>query len=351
MSKTPRKPVTIYTVAKHVGVSPAAVSAVLSNRYRERGFSGATVERIRRGIRELGYMPNMEGRRLRTQKAGVQHLYLALLTSYEAPFFLTGMAMQVVQKMIDERTSANLKFYVSIELFHAGRLKEIHDLFESSRFHGVIVTNTVPEDDRFLAATVPPFFAVILGRSIPNYCCVLEEPTHAGRRAAQILTRAGHRKLAVLCPALLTQTTAARAEAFCAAVQGISGQQPLRVTSVDFSPAAAAAALRAVLQPSPVVDGVFVVTDSLAVGAYQAIKGAGAAIARDISVVGIGDHEFSGLFDPPLTCVSPFNYGAAEQAVRSLMALMTGETVPPGDIFVPPRPIENPGSSVRPPPG
>jgi len=351
VTKTPKKPVTIYNVAKHVGVSPAAVSAVLSNRHEERGFSASTVERIRRGIRDLGYIPNMEGRRLRTRKTGEQRLYLALLTSYEAPFFLTGMAMRVLQKIIDQRTSATLKFYVSIELFHAGRLKEIQDVFESSRFHGVIVTNTVVEDDRFLAATTPPFHSVILGRSIPNYCCVLEEPNHAGRRAAQLLVRAGHRKLAVLCPALLTQTTSARVDAFCTTVQSLSGKQPLRVTSVDFSPAAGAAALQSLLEPKPVIDGVFVVTDTLAVGAYQAIKSIGARIGSDISVVGIGDHEFSGLFDPPLTCVSPFNYAATEQAVRSLLLMMENSSVPPGEIFVPPRAMENTGSSVRPPAG
>ncbi len=347
MAKAPQKPITIHTVAKHVGVSTAAVSAVLSNRHEERGFSPATVERIRRGISELGYVPNMEGRRLRTQNSGIRSIYLALLTSYEAPFFLTGMTMRVVQKIIAQRTAPGVQFYVSIELFHAGRLKEIRGLFESSRFHGVIVTNTVPEDDRFLAATTPPFHSVILGRSIPNYCSVLEEPIHAGRRAAKLLVGAGLRKLAVLCPALLTQTTSARVEAFCTTVQTMTGMHPLRVTSVDFSPAAGEAALQTLLTPKPVIDGVFVVTDSLGVGAYQAVKASGLTIGKDLSVVGIGDHEFSGLFDPPLTCVSPFNDAATEQAVRSLLLMLDGEPVPRVETFVPPRPAQNPGLSVR----
>lgn len=340
MNQASKKSVTIYAVAKHAGVSPAAVSAVLSNRHAERGFASSTVERIRRAIRELGYMPNIEGRRLRAHKAGVRSLYIGLLTSFEAPLFLINLTLQRARRMVDERTSPTAKYHVSIELFHAGRLREMHELFDSSRFHGVLVTNTVPEDDQFLAETTPPFSVVLLGRRVPNYCCVLEERTHAGTRAAQLLVQAGRRKIAILCPALLTQTTGARVDAFCAAIQSLTGRQPLRVTSVDFSPAAGAAALQGLLAPNPVVDGIFVATDALAVGAYQAIKASGRSIPKDVSVVGIGDHEFSGLFDPPLTCVSPFNYAASEQALQLLLKLMDGSPVEAREIPVQPRPIE-----------
>jgi LacI family transcriptional regulator len=323
------------------------VSAVLSNRHKERGFAGATVERIRKGIRELGYMPNMEGRRLRAHKAGVRRVYIGILTSFEAPLFLTSLALRGVQRMVDKRTSPTLKFYVSIELFHAGRLREMNDLFDSSRFHGVIVTNTLSEDDHFLAAAAPPFSVVLLGRRVPNYCCVLEEPTHAGNRAAELLIGAGRKRIALLCPALLTQTTAGRVESFCTAVQNLTGRQPLRVTSVDFSAAGGAAALQGLLHPNPVIDGLFVATDTLAVGAYQAIKQAGRSIPEDIAVVGIGDHEFSGLFDPPLTCVSPYNHAASEQALHLLMQLMDGSPVESREIFLDPRPMEKRASSGR----
>jgi len=119
------------------------------------------------------------------------------------------------------------------------------------------------------------------------------------------------------------------------------------VTSVDFSPAAGAAALQGLLQPNPVIDGLFVATDTLAVGAYQAIKQAGLNIPRDIAVVGIGDHEFSDLFDPALTCVSPYNHAASEQALQLLLQLMDGSPVEPREILLEPRPMEIGASSGR----
>src|SRR5690554_1209800 len=77
--------VTIYEIAKHLGLSPAAVSSALANRGKERRISAETIRRIREAATELGYVPNMAGRRLRAHKSSVRQFDLAILTSFEAP--------------------------------------------------------------------------------------------------------------------------------------------------------------------------------------------------------------------------------------------------------------------------
>src|SRR5438874_1694759 len=99
MARGARLPVTVRTIAKHVGVSPAAVSTVLANRHEERRLAATTVEKIRRAVRDLGYVPNIAGRRLRAHDPEVRQVDLGILTSYEAPLFLVSRSLRQVQRM------------------------------------------------------------------------------------------------------------------------------------------------------------------------------------------------------------------------------------------------------------
>ena len=336
MARGDQRPVTVHTIAKHVGVSPSAVSTVLANRQKERRLAPATVEKIRQAVRDLGYVPNVAARRLRANDPEVHHREIGILTSFEAPLFLVSRVLRQVQRMADARTGPGRRFSVSIAMFHAGRLGEMPGLLDASRFNGVILTNTLPPDDAFLAATTLPYAVVVLGRRLPNYCCVLDTPGEIGRRAAEILLARGCRQPVVLAPTLLTESTAERAGAFCTAVRAATGNEPARVVVAGFTPANAADALRAHLGAGRGCDGLYAVTDGLALGAYQAIKDAGRRIPKDIAVVGVGDHEHADFFDPPLTCVGPSSETIVEQVVTQLFDLMNRRHVKPVETFVPP---------------
>lgn len=335
MAHAAKRPVTVHTIAQHVGVSPAAVSTVLANRHEERRLAAATVERIRQAVRELGYVPNIAARRLRAHDPQVRQVELAILTTYEAPLFLVSRTLREMQAAVDARTTPTRRFSVSIDVFHAGRLREMPGLLSASRFNGVIISNTLPEDDAFLTSTTLPYAVVVQGRRLPNYCCVLETPGEGGRRAAEILAGSGRRQLAVITPALLTQTTADRRDAFVAAVQARTGKAPVHVAA-GFTPASGAEALCAHLKSDPKCDGIFAVTDILALGALHALKAAGYRIPRDVGVVGVGDVEHPEFLDPPLTCVGPPYEHVVHEIVNLLFMLMNRRRVNPVEVFVPP---------------
>lgn len=54
-------------------------------------------------------------------------------------------------------------------------------MLDVNRFHGVILTNTLPEDDRFLAQIRLPYRVFILGHRVAGYDCVLEAPKCVGQ--------------------------------------------------------------------------------------------------------------------------------------------------------------------------
>ncbi len=336
MARVEKRPVTVHTIAEHVGVSPAAVSTVLANRHEERRLAAGTVERIRQAVRELGYVPNVAARRLRAHDPEVHSMDLGILTTFEAPLFLVSRALREVQRTVDARAAPDRRFSVSIDMFHAGRLREMPGLLNASRFNGVIITNTLPEDDAFLRATTLPYAVVVQGRRLANYCCVLETPGEGGRHAADILLRTGRRRPVVLTPSLLTETTADRADAFCAAIRAVTGTEPVRLAAAGFTPASGATATRAHLRAEPKCDGLFAVTDTLALGALHAIKEAGRRVPQDVAVVGVGDHEQADFFDPPLTAVGPAYDHVVEEIVGLLFNLMSRRRVKPVEVFVPP---------------
>jgi len=336
MPRGENRPVTVHTIAEHVGVSPAAVSTVLANRHEERRLAPATVERIRQAIRELGYVPNVAARRLRAHDPEVRHLELGILTSFEAPLFLVSRALRQVQQAVHARSASDRRSSVTIDMSHAGRLREMPGLQSASRFNGVIITNTLPEDDAFLKATTLPYAVVVQGRRLPNYCCVLETPGEGGRRAAEILLARSCRRLAVLTPSLLTETTADRARAFIETVAATTGAEPACVRAEGFTPAAASAAVAAHLTREARCDGIFAVTDPLALGAYHATKSSGRRVPDDLAVVGVGDTEHADFFDPPLTCVGPSYDRVVEEIVELLFNLMSRRRVRPVEVFVPP---------------
>jgi LacI family transcriptional regulator len=328
--------VTIYQIAEHVGISPAAVSSVFSNRYVERRLAPATVEKIRAAALTLGYVPNMAGRRLRSRRTASRQYDLAILTSFEAPLPLVSQALRQLQKAVDNKVGDDTRYSVVIDMFHAGRLKEKPGLLETDRYHGVIISNTLPKDDAFLLSTKIPYPSVILGRRLSGYCCVLETPDFVGRRAAEVLLDVGCKRPAVLYGRQLTQATSGRVDAFVRTIKERLGKDPSKIVSEGLHATQASAVLEQFLERGGRCDGLFTVTDSLAVGAYQSVKRKGMSVALDMAIVGVGDYELAEFFDPPLTTVAGANEAMVAEAVPLLFRLLKGEPDLPREVLVVP---------------
>lgn len=324
----PASKVTIYTIAQDVGVSAAAVSIVLSNRQTRKRISEETAEKIRQSAQRLGYVPNIVGRRLRTQSS-VRQIDLAIATSFEAPLALVGEWVHYLHTTLQPKTQQGMRFGVAIELFNAGKLSEIAPLLYSNRYNGILITNTSPEDDRFLDASTPfPIPMVIIGRQLKNHCCVTEPLNAVGHAAAEMLHRSGARKPAILLSDKLSELTHNRLQAFNKRALDLWGAMPLQVRCESVASAAGAAALKPLLASARSrPDALFAVTDSLLLGAYRALHEFALKIPDDISVVGIGDYETSSFYDPCLTTLAD-THTAMRQAVPLLLDMILGHRVP-----------------------
>jgi LacI family transcriptional regulator len=337
MENSENKPLTITDLAKQLAVSTATISAVLNNRYKERRIASKTVDRVRLAIRESRFMPNISARRLRS-KGNVSHLVIAIITSFEAPLPLISVTLNALQKINQEKSFRHLAITTTVDMFHVGHIKDLPGLLDGTRFNGAIIANTIAQDDIYFARHTLPMPVVFIGREIPGYSSVRELAVQTGRQAAEILFSQGCTKLAVLHGQMLTQTTEERIKGFIEDVKGITGKDPDILVADNLCEKAGYDVMMSYLSKNQ-CDGLYSITDSLAVGAYMAIKKNKLRIPEDIAVIGTGDVSVSEYLDPPLSTFTRSQYNMHEEAVRLLLRQMIGEISSPTQIIIPVIPV------------
>jgi len=129
-------------------------------------------------------------------------------------------------------------------------------------------------------------------------------------------------------------------------VEERSGRQPVVLVGDGLQPKHGASILEAYFSKGAKLDGLFAVTDSLAIGAYQAIKESGRQIPHDVAVVGVGDNELADYFDPWLTTVAGANDAMAAEAVPMLFRMLRGDKDVPREVIVVP-PVLTRGSTLK----
>ncbi len=329
-SKSPVR-ATVRGIADAAGVSIGSVSSVLNNRHVERRISPATVEKIRAAAAELGYLPNISARRLRSGGSSKNTVVLALITSFEAPIPLVKHFIAALQRAV--AAGSDHSFSLLIEMFPAGHLRDMPGLLTGDHFNAALIMNTTASDDAFLTRVHLPYPSVLVNRAIPGYASLVEATT--GGRPAEILFRSKRRRLAVLHGSPLTQSTRARVDTFMQRATQLTGSAPAEIVAENLSETASYEALQAFLERGGKCDGLYAVSDALALGAYRAIKERGLTIPGDIAVMGVGDYDIAPFFDPPLSCVGVSHRELAEQASALLLQQLARGAEPGRTLAVP----------------
>ena len=119
-----------------------------------------------------------------------------------------------------------------------------------------------------------------------------------------------------------TQVTDIRINSFMRRVSDRLGSPVREIVADTLTEIAAVESMAKFLAGSDTIDGLYAITDGMALGAYHAIKQAGLTIPTDIAIVGAGDYDFSALFDPPLTTVGADPKRQGAEAVHLLLDLI-----------------------------
>lgn len=319
MKKT-KNTVTLKDIAEKTGVSTGAVSFVLNNTHKERRISAQTVAKVKKIAHEMGYHPNIAARNLRLFGPERNLFVLSIITSAVSPLNLISHSFTALQKKL-QNESLGRTYVTNISTFEPGRLTEVPGFLDGSYFNAAIITNTSKEDDEALAQIELPYPCILIGREIHGYSSFVPS-WNAGKVAAGALLQAGSRRPAILAQKHFNQIVERRVSSFIEVVAAETGTAPEIILARDnFEAAALEATSDALRNKSRTsrLDGIFAVHDSLAVGAYLAIKDSGLSIPGDIRVVGMGDSEIAPYLTPALSTAGAEDNKVYEKAVDLFM--------------------------------
>lgn len=320
----------LVDVAARAGVSMKSVSNVVHGHPH---VSPAMRARVQRAIDDLGYRPNLTARRLVTGRTGM--LALAL-PEMDQPYF-AELARHVAQE------APELGYRVLIEqtLLEAEAERAVIRDRENGVVDGVIF-HPIQMSNAEIAALRPDVPLVLLGEDPPATTDhVMMDNVAAAREVIEYLVASGRRRIAFLGKVVeeLSQATAPRLQGYHEGLDaaGISAADRPVLSCAAYSADAARASLAAALADGVPIDAVLCREDRFAVGAVQALLGAGRRVPEDVAVVGWDDTHLTRWTHPQLTSVAPDKRELARVALRLVHERVMGHQSPGRHLTVPHR--------------
>lgn len=322
------KRVTIDDVATLAGVHKGTVSRAL-NTLTSHQVNAATVRRIQRAAKQLGYVPNVMARGLRTNSSMTIGVIVPDLTNPVFPPILRGIEDQLSEHGYTALI-ANTDGKDAVELA----------AFESllaRRVDGFILA-TGHTDHPLLASAHQRGVRVVLvnrGSAEVAYPSVTADDASGTAAAVEHLFQLGHRDYLHIAGPPNFSTSRMRRDAFTNTMARHAGAGYDIVEATMFSVDAGFAAMNAALDSGDFrATAVVAANDLLALGVTRALRQRGIDCPGEVSVVGFNDIPFAEDFDPPLTTIRiPHHRMGYESAKLLLQGIAAGEQSPVGIVL------------------
>ncbi|MFJ6667153.1 MULTISPECIES: LacI family DNA-binding transcriptional regulator [unclassified Streptomyces] len=320
MARSSTRP-TSRDVAHAAGVSQAAVSLVLGDKWRGR-VSEATAERVREAARALDYRPNLAARNLRLGHTRTVLLVVPALTTEFFAGVYTGAARVAAQH------GFGVVLYPSPEGIGPAR-----DPFASAQaaLDGVLASSMAA--DALTAIRGDRLPLVMLDSdptASPGAATVNLDIADGIRQVADHLLGLGHRRILHLAADVPSWTFEARARALTTRLAGTPGTELSTARAPISIEDARTATETALTTPGPRPTAIVCDDDKLAAGAYKAARRLGLRIPDDLSVTGLDDLALATALDPELTTVHLDAERFGERGMHALLAVLEGHE-PQGD--------------------
>ncbi|PWI08180.1 LacI family transcriptional regulator [Streptomyces sp. NWU339] len=311
-------------VAQAAGVSQAAVSLVMGDKWRGR-VSEATAQRVRDAAHRLGYRPNLAARNLRLGHTRTVLLVVPALTTEFFAGVYTGAARIAAQH------GFGLVLYPSPEGIGPAR-----NPFASAQaaLDGVIASSMAADALTDIRGDQLPLVMLDSDpESDPGAATVNLDIADGIRQITRHLVALGHRSflhLAADVPSWTFEVRARELTTRLAAAPGTTLRTARSPISIRGAVTAAQAALAGPERPTAVICD----DDQLAAGTYKAARRLGLRIPDDLSVTGFDDLALATALDPELTTVRLDAELFGERGMQALLAVLDHRAPEAGDIPV-----------------
>jgi LacI family transcriptional regulator len=314
---------TLKTISAASGMAVATVSRALKD---APDLNEETKKKIRAIAKELGYVPNRAGVRLRTGKTNV--IALAISTSQDI-IDLTGRLIVSVNS-----TLANTPYHlvVSPDDPNQSRMESIRYIVETRSADAIIIDRTEPEDPRVKYLMEKGFPFVTFGRT--NWSD--EHPffdfdnESFGKLAATQLCRLGRRHILMIAPPIEQSYTQHMIEGAKAALENTGVSFSILPTLSDgVSGEEIRSAMVSYLTENPQTDGIICSSTTSTISAIAGLEQVGKELGKDIDLFTKESVSFLGFFRPQVCSVAEnVNYAGEFLANAAIRAVESPELPP-----------------------
>ncbi|MEN2741804.1 LacI family DNA-binding transcriptional regulator [Microbacterium sp. X-17] len=310
--------VRLQDVAEYAGVSMKTVSNVVRD-YPH--VSAKMRERVQKAIDELGYRPNVMGRRLATGRTGLLALAFA---DVRIPYFaelarvIADAAEERGYRVLLEQTEGTLDGERAVvSASESG-------LVDGMLFQPNLMNSTELAQNR---ADIP---LVVLGENAAPLTVdqLMVDNVAAARTATAHVIAHGRRRIGFVGHEAggLTRTSTLRIAGYQQALEeaGITPDPSLLISTTAISASSAVTAVGAALDAGLTFDGLVCRDDLAAIGALRALQERGVRVPGDVVVTGWDDIPMTQVTYPSLTSIAPDMRALASRALDMLLERVGG---------------------------
>ena len=313
-------------VARLAGVSAATASRALAGR-RTHPVAETTRRRVELAAAELGYRPNPLARGLRARRTSMIGV---MVHDVRDPYFA-----EIVRGVTAEASRAGfLTMLCSSDRHPETELRYVDTLIDH-RVAALLFAGGGLRDRAYQraiaerAAGIRSYGGalVALAPRVERRPAEVTDDRGGARLATQHLVGLGHRRIALVTGPDNVHTSRARAAGYLDCMR--SARLAPVTASGTFTPEAGAAAVGRLLDRGDRFTGLFVASDTMAIGALAELRRRGLDVPGDVSVVGFGDVPGWEFRPPPLTTVRSGLAQIGAAGVRRALAQLEGRDRPP----------------------
>ncbi|NJB36234.1 LacI family DNA-binding transcriptional regulator [Croceivirga sp. JEA036] len=311
---------TLQQIALSLDISVTTVSKAL-NGYPD--VSKKTIEKVKAAAERLNYKPNSFAVNLRKQ----QSMTIGLVV----PEIVHQFFSNVVKGIIDE---AEKHGYVVITLHtnqKYNKEKQVTEFLIDKQVDGILIAlaDETVEVEHLLAAQKLDIPVVMFDKISKNVECskVLINDVEAAFEATNHLIKTGCKKIAHFRGPQHSQNAIDRFEGYKKALleNNLEFKEEHVFPCHEMSFEVGIENIKKLLNTTKGIDGIFINTDLIAVGAMAELRDQGIRIPEDISIVGFSNWFLSSVTSPTLTTVAQPSLSMGKIAFNMLLSELTNK--------------------------
>ncbi len=319
--------VTIEDIAKHVGVTKATVSLVLSGKRPMIRISDGTRQKVLQAARDLHYVPSLTARALARGKTNSLGLVVGDIHS----FYFSELASMALH----EADARGYHLLISATEWHRDRELEKFDFLLQRRVDGIIMSTSalrpgLPQYDYVMRHQFP---VVTTEEETEGLPCINHDWTTGMTQAIAYLAQKGHTRVGFVAQADRLAEKYPKLQAFLAACAEKKVEPVIYECSVRIEDARRLG--KSLAGDSGRPRAVIVYSDFLANAFIRGLRDTGLQVPHDLAVVGMDGTDMSEYSYLQLTSIASDRKQMAVQAVELLLDMINTKQILAKRILLP----------------